>query len=97
MKKLIIIEERDLVVCDNPKCDFKIPSTANINIVDCINEPCPKCGENLLTEKDYLQYVNTMKVVDWLNKWFSWLTIFERKNQRTSATLHVHNGLHIKK
>lgn len=97
MKKLIIIEERDLVVCDNPTCDFKIPSTSDINIVDCINKPCPECGENLLTEKDYLQYVNVMKVVDWLNKWFSWLTIFERKNQRKKATLHVHNGLNITK
>lgn len=39
--------------CDNPKCDW-IDNTVTVEAYpQWINKPCPKCGENVLTEEDY--------------------------------------------
>lgn len=96
MRNIIEVESKNLVVCDNQKCDYEVPNTENDNLKDYINKSCPKCGENLLTQNDYNTYIALQKYVKWVNKWFSWLTIFEGKNQRKSVGVHVHNGLNIK-
>lgn len=38
--------------CDNPKCDWKDESIAHADFKDWLNKPCPKCGENVLTQED---------------------------------------------
>ena len=38
--------------CDNPACDW-VDSTIQVeDYKDWLNAPCPKCGENVLTEED---------------------------------------------
>jgi len=98
MRKLITrLEDKYVVVCDNPSCNFEVKyKEYDLEITDFINTACPNCGENLLTEKDYLDYIRLMKMVDWINKWFSWITIFHSKNNTSKASVKVHNGLHIK-
>jgi hypothetical protein len=97
-RKLIEIHQEDLIICDNPICDFKVKNpTGNPNedISEYLNKPCPNCGQNLLTNEDYEQSLKLMRTINWANKWFSWLTyIFP--NKPTSTILHVHEGLHIK-
>lgn len=81
MRKLIEKQQNYLVTCDNPKCGYAVPYTdaTEKSLVLFIDKPCPKCGENLLTMEDYLQYQNLMKVVNFMNRWFSWITIFYSK------------------
>lgn len=38
--------------CDNPTCDFVDMSIAIEDYDNWLNVPCPKCGENLLTQED---------------------------------------------
>ena len=35
-----------------------------------------------LTEQDYINSLKVLKAINWLNKWFSWTTIFIRKNKK---------------
>lgn len=78
MRQLIEKSQVNQIVCDNPKCDYEIPWTeeGSKNIIRYIGKPCPKCGENLLTIEDYLQHERLIKVIDWMNKWLSWTTLF---------------------
>lgn len=41
------------VKCDNSGCDFVVSFEAFEEYEQFINKPCPKCGENLLTQEDY--------------------------------------------
>lgn len=85
-----------LIVCDNENCDYKIPNEtkdANASIKKYTNKPCPECGETLLTEKDYRDSEFLMRYINWINKWFSWVTIFIPKSKQTKITVHVHDGI----
>ena len=100
MRKLIEKQQKSLVICDNPDCDYTVPYTDETEkyLVLFINKPCPKCGENLLTIEDYLQYQKLMNVVNFINRWFSWITIFYPKKaceKRQSVSVHVHNGVKV--
>lgn len=100
MRKLIEKQQCSLVTCDNPKCDYTVPYTDATEkcLVLFIDKPCPKCGENLLTMEDYLRYQNLMKVVNFMNRWFSWITIFYSKKaweKRQSVSVHVHDGVKV--
>jgi ssDNA-binding Zn-finger/Zn-ribbon topoisomerase 1 len=101
MRKLIEKYIEWLIICDNPQCDYKIPySEEDKDIAKYLNKPCPKCGENLLTESDFYGSIKITMVIDWINKWFSWLTFFESKksyNKRKSVEVHYHDGMEIKK
>jgi len=100
MRKLIETFDYDLIKCDNEKCDYTIGNpTGDINIplLDYVNVPCPKCEENLLTVTDYRDWERMRKTINWMNKWFSWLTIFySKKAKRTTVSVNVHNGIHVK-
>ena len=98
MRKLIEKHQESLVVCDNPECDYKYPYSEEEEkrLVSYINVPCPKCGENLLTLEDYIMHEKMMKTVNFLNKWFSWLTIFYSKSKEKTISVHVHDGIKIK-
>jgi hypothetical protein len=98
MRKLIETNQEYLIQCDNPECDYKVVNQTgdpSEDISSYLNQPCPLCGENLLTEQDYIQALKLMKVVKWLNKWFSWLTLFSSKKNHQSVKVHVHNGVKI--
>jgi hypothetical protein len=98
MKKLIEKQQNSLIVCDNPKCDFSVPYDPVLEkgILAFVNIPCPKCGENLLTPEDYLTHKRLMSTVDWINRWFSWITIFySKKAKKATMQVHVHNGVNM--
>lgn len=99
--KIIELSNDYLIVCDNPKCDYKVENPtkdAHVNISGFVNMACPKCGENLLTEKDYYDSLNRLKLISKINKWFGWLAIFPfLKPKKTAASVHVYNGIKIEK
>lgn len=41
------------IKCDNPKCTYRNDSVSFDDYHLWLNKPCPLCGQNLLTEKDY--------------------------------------------
>lgn len=51
MEKNIELGESGLV-CDNPNCDYVNKEVKFEDYPGWVNKPCPKCGENLLTEED---------------------------------------------
>lgn len=96
--KLIEMEQKYLIECDH--CEYKITNVEkdpNADISGYVNRPCPWCRNNLLTEKDYKQYRKVMSVVNWINRWFSWLTVFRGRGKETSIEMKVHNGVKITK
>lgn len=97
--KIIELNQEYLIVCDNTKCDYKVINETgdpNIEIKHFIDSPCPNCGENLLTEKDYNDSISLLKTINWANKWFGWLSMFYRKRKAYSqSTIHVHKGFKI--
>jgi len=99
MRKLIEIGNQDyLVVCDNKNCDYKVENPTKdprYRIDDFLNTPCPKCGENLLTEEDLITYKKFLKLIDFVNKWLGWIAIFIPKKHKKKATIHVHKGVNV--
>ena len=41
------------VQCDTPECGYRVEFLTFEEYVPYVNKPCPQCGANLLTEKDY--------------------------------------------
>lgn len=77
-KKLIHINQKNFLKCDNRNCAFVLESKApDRSDESYINEPCPNCGENLLTKEDHLRYQKVMRFIDFLNHWFGWLGTYE--------------------
>ena len=102
MQQLIETSQEYELVCDNPECDYKLLNETPTSTVEdserYINMPCPQCGENLLTLEDYLTHKKLMAVVRWLNRWFSWLTLFSfKKGKRETLSVHTHKGIKIEK
>ena len=54
--------------CDNPNCDYNDPSVPFSDYEKSVNKPCPKCGDNLLTQDDYNQTLQMVQAVELLNK-----------------------------
>lgn len=44
---------RQYLKCDAPTCDHFEETAITIDVVD---KPCPKCGANLCTEQDFLDF-----------------------------------------
>ncbi len=53
--------------CDNPNCDWKDESIQFKDYKSHINAPCPKCGENILTETDYANAKHLHDMLDFVN------------------------------
>jgi len=51
--------------CDS--CDYIDSDIDNNNLESYINKPCPKCGENLLTQDDYDQQNLLLGVIGLMN------------------------------
>lgn len=94
MRKLIEATQEHLVVCD--KCGYKVKNETGdpwADIDKYLNKPCPECGENLLTAEDLSSYQRMIGIIKWMNKWFSWLTIFIPKSKERRYTVHAHDGI----
>lgn len=92
IRNLIEIEQDYLIICDNENCDYKIENSSkdpNQNIDDFLNQPCPECWENLLTQKDLDNHKKILKIVSFINKWFSWITIFIPSEKYKKASVHI--------
>ncbi len=99
MKKLIEKVQDSLIVCDNVNCDYSIPySDEEVNLLFLyIDMPCPLCGDNVLTKEDYETHRKYMKAINWINRWFSWITVFHSsKRKENIISVHVHDGIKIK-
>lgn len=96
--KLIDLHQEILIKCDNPSCDFEIPNPTgdpNQDVSKYINVLCPKCSQNLLTPEDYENAKRFMNYVNWINKYFGWLSFFFRKKKTSTMVINVHKGFNI--
>jgi len=97
-RKLIEQYQEKFVVCDNDDCGYEIPFNDKLNLFDFIDKECPNCGDNLLTNEDYIMSLKIQKCIDFINKWFSWTLIFSgkiREEDYSKVGLHVHKGIKI--
>jgi hypothetical protein len=53
------------IKCDS--CDFTDNTVKESDYLAWLNKPCPKCGENLLTEEDYEMSLFLRNAVDFMN------------------------------
>lgn len=99
--KLIEVRQENLIECDTPGCGYQIVNPTPMEQPDIsmyINEPCPLCGGNLLTQKDYDDSEKFKRMIGFLNKWFWWMAWFRRKRASEKTTsVKIHSGFHIKK
>lgn len=101
MRKLIEMRQEDLIVCDNPNCSYKVKNETkdpNVSVHDWLDVPCPNCGQPLLTLDDYLRALHILRIINWVNRWFSWMTIFIPKNKKfTHVMIKTHKKIIIEK
>lgn len=93
--KLIERAEKTKVVCDNPSCDYSIECDEEF-IILFVDAPCEKCGDNLLTIEDWVRHERLMKVINFINFWFSWITFFYSKKaleNRGLLEVNIHDGM----
>lgn len=79
------------IKCDNPTCDFKDMSVEYKDFPVWLNKPCPKCGCNLLTQKD----LDALKVLLGLVNIINLITspfIFLFKNKKRVRVSAKSNG-----
>jgi acetyl-CoA carboxylase beta subunit len=53
--------------CDNPNCDYEDMSVPFSDYEKFIGKPCPKCGENLLTQEDYDKVMQMVDAAEIMN------------------------------
>lgn len=97
MRNLIEVKDQT-VICDN--CNFSAKITGDIKkeLDKYHNEICPECGENLLTDEDYRLAIGAIKFINFVNFWFSWITVFFSKPKNMKyAKLHCHKTITISK
>jgi len=94
-RQLIEVSQEHAIVCDT--CDFTIQGTSDDidkDIKQYINRECPKCGDNLLTKEDYELHIKLRNFVIFVNKWFSWVTVFIKEPDKPQQIeVHYHNGV----
>jgi predicted nucleic-acid-binding Zn-ribbon protein len=73
------------IKCDN--CDYRIEIPFS-EYPKWVNKSCPKCGENLLTERDYKDTVRIYKVFNNPIVKFLLQPFYSEKSTR----LNIHNG-----
>lgn len=55
------------IKCDNASCDYRDDTVQQDQYESLVNKPCPKCGENLLTEEDFANSQMLMLVAYFMN------------------------------
>lgn len=56
------------IKCDNSNCNYHNDTATFEDYKNYINKPCPCCGENLLTKKDYRTCKMLMAMSNFINK-----------------------------
>ncbi len=56
------------IKCDNPVCNYVEEGVSVDDYSKWLNRPCLCCGDNLLTEADFIAIQDLMAVVEDLNK-----------------------------
>lgn len=80
-RKLLIHElndRRGALRCDAEWCDYVSPVVHPFTD-QLIGLPCPQCGSNLLTRRDYDTAMLELRIVAWINRWFGWLGCTEEQ------------------
>lgn len=80
--------------CDNIKCDWARPDIRQKHHKHWIDKPCPKCGENVLTRKDYRNFqifkwimILVILPINWVYK-----LIVPKKHQKLyNVTVDMHD------
>lgn len=69
VKKVPVIEIRKMggLKCDNPSCDWRDMSIKTQDYKKYIDYKCPKCGENVLTKKDYRVFKFMIRLIKVIN------------------------------
>lgn len=92
------------IKCDNAECGWKDETVPDENMREWINRPCPSCGENLLTQKDYDDFEKVKEAIAFMNSFTpeqieqmnSLLGVSpEEANKLLTGTIDVHNGIQI--
>lgn len=58
--------------CDNAACGHILPEALPW-CPELIGYACPKCGQSMLTESDYLRQEKLLRWIDTVNRWFGWM------------------------
>jgi len=66
-KKRIEVLRDGGLQCDNSECDYTNMDIHTDDYKEWIDAPCPKCGENLLTEDDFLRSLALRETIDMIN------------------------------
>ena len=67
MENNIEVKESHLL-CDNPKCKYKLVDGVDfMDLSKWVDYPCPKCGQNMLTQEDYVDSMEVMERVNFVN------------------------------
>jgi hypothetical protein len=86
------------IKCDN--CDYRDDTVLFVDYPKWVNKPCPKCGENLLTQKDYDDCLKLTDAVDLANSMppeFLEKLVTEASESEIDAALDVMNDMKFKK
>ena len=93
------------ICCDNTECTYEDKTVESDDYINWVNKPCPECGENLLTEEDYLTSLNLDILVNLVNSMTTEeLDTMSRdlgnigfdKDDILQTTVKIHKGIHIK-
>lgn len=86
------------IKCDTPHCNYRDDTIQFEDYPNWINKPCPICGRNLLTQKEYEQCLRLFaiekKVNKFMHKWrwinpiFYYNTITGRKPKIYETTFN---------
>ena len=88
MNEIVKIKQIGGIKCDNPSCDFRDESVPVEDYKNWLNKPCPICGYNLLTKKDYKSVKRLLSTIKIINKIGKILPISKTMLQ-PSTTYHV--------
>lgn len=82
-------------------CDYRDDTVPYSDYPASIGKPCPKCGESLLTQKEFddcekifrrvARIEKTMRYLRWLNPLFYWRLIFGDKRNEYLITVKFKN------
>lgn len=101
-KKKQHLEMIDLsLICNRKLCKFEIGGIRYKDIAKWLNKPCPKCGDNLLTMKDFDRMVYVKQIQNLVNsltlKQLSLLGLEKRKksNKKSIITVNTHKKISV--
>ncbi len=69
--KMIERKESLGIKCDAKHCNYKDTTVVWEDAHLYVNSPCPECGSNLLTKKDY----DAVQLLCWLEKYVGWIRL----------------------